>query len=150
MKGQFITDHYINYFSEVPLLFKQQGSDLSQLEDTHVLSIIYYQLFTLWGTSGQQQVNRAVWLGWRSGSFHKSLTPRNRADLRGEEWQPCGNASGKWPGRDDLCGSTTSQVHWQGKPLPQQGKTKALSTFLCLLQSLQITFPIFSPCLSTR
>lgn len=57
MKGQFITDHYINYFSEVPLLFTQQGSELSQLEATHTLSIIYDQLFKLCGTSGQQQIN---------------------------------------------------------------------------------------------
>lgn len=31
--------------------------------------------------------------------------------------------------------------HWQGKPLPQQAKTKVLSTFLCLLQSLKSLFP---------
>lgn len=41
MKGHFITGHYINYFSVVPLLFKWQGSELTQLEYTHVLSIIY-------------------------------------------------------------------------------------------------------------
>lgn len=73
MKGQFITDCYIKYFLELPLLFKQQGSELSQLEDTHVLSIIYYQLFKLCGTSGQQQINQADRLGWRSGSFHNLL-----------------------------------------------------------------------------
>lgn len=57
MKGQFIRDCC---FSEVALLFKQQGSELSQLKDTHVLSIIYYQLFKLYGPCGQQQINRAV------------------------------------------------------------------------------------------
>lgn len=31
--------------------------------------------------------------------------------------------------------------HRQGKPLSQQGKTKALSIFLCLLQSLKSLFP---------
>lgn len=76
MKEQFITDHYINYFSEVPLLFKQQGSELAQLEDTHVLSIIYCKsTFKLCGTSGQQQINQAVWLGgdW---NLSASLLPR--------------------------------------------------------------------------
>lgn len=43
MKGQLFTDGYINYLSEVPLHFKQQGSELAQLEDTHMLTIIYYK-----------------------------------------------------------------------------------------------------------
>lgn len=119
------------------------------MEDTHVLSINYCQLLNSVVSLDSNKLNWAVWLGWRSGSFHKPLTPRNRAGPGGEEWQPCGSASHKWPGRGDLWGITTSQVHWQGKPLPQQGNTRALSTFLCLLQSLQITFPIFTPHLTT-
>lgn len=60
MKGQFITDHYVKYFSEALLLFKQLSSELAQLKDIHLLSIIINQLFKLCGTSEQQQINRAV------------------------------------------------------------------------------------------
>lgn len=145
MKEQFITDHYINYFSEVPLLFKQQGSELAQLEDTHVLSIIYCKsTFKLCGTSGQQQINQAVWLGGDWNLSASLLPQRTGQSVAGRDESLMvmthTRAWPRWPLGEHLIKGTL-----EGKPRPQQGKTKALSTFLCLLQSLQITFPIFSP-----
>lgn len=131
MKGQFIIDHYIKYFSEVPLLFKQQSSELAQLKDTHLLTIIINQLFKLCGTSEQQQINRAVWLGWRSRYFSKPLTPKSSTDLREEEWQPCRNTSRKWRHycRDDLSGSTTSRLHWKRSHYHSKVKQKHWAHF---------------------
>lgn len=100
MKGQLHSRSLINYFSVIPPLFKHQGSELAQLECTHILSTVWVinQLLTLWYTC-KWQIKWALCLGWRLGSFSEHLNPKSKDYLSREEWKPHGNASHKWPRR---------------------------------------------------